>query len=286
MAGSRRTPQLELSVRLGFSEVASFLSYWSSRYSDPREALYELNIGRPLTHQSRDELFKWKNGGALSARKLRSVEDNYTIPPPAMAAEVYLDPKGKGGAIWNIFYLHCLSPSEWPIYDQHTHRAMEYMLSREIMEIPSSKAAIYECYVERYRPFTAHFGDFPQRTVDRALFAFGKCLKGLSPLPRHSRSADPDRQTVPAGDDLSSHHAIGVRVTADTLSVDLADGRTISAPLAWFPRLAEASETQRARWEFCGGGEGIHWPDVDEDVSVEGLLRGAPAPGHGRATGA
>jgi hypothetical protein len=69
-----------------------------------------------------------------------------------------------------------------------------------------------------------------------------------------------------------------VRVSEDTLAVDLADGRTISVPLAWYPRLLRATPTQRAKWEIAGGGYGIHWPDIDEDLSVEGLLRGAPAP--------
>ncbi|MCE9593574.1 MAG: DUF2442 domain-containing protein [Planctomycetes bacterium] len=68
-----------------------------------------------------------------------------------------------------------------------------------------------------------------------------------------------------------------VRVTRDLLTVDLLDGRTISVPLAWYPRLLKATATQRANWKVCGGGFGIHWPDVDEDLSVEGLLRGAPA---------
>lgn len=62
------------------------------------------------------------------------------------------------------------------------------------------------------------------------------------------------------------------------LSVDLMDGRTIIVPLAWFPRLLEASEEQHNNWRVAGGGYGIHWPDVDEDLSTEGLLRGAPAP--------
>lgn len=70
-----------------------------------------------------------------------------------------------------------------------------------------------------------------------------------------------------------------VRFTDDCLSVDLADGRTISAPLAWYPRLLHATGEQRANWRVAGGGYGIHWPEIDEDLSTEGLLRGAPAPG-------
>ena len=69
-----------------------------------------------------------------------------------------------------------------------------------------------------------------------------------------------------------------VRLAEDTLSVDLMDGRTIIVPLAWYPRLLHAASQQRNNWEVCGGGYGIHWPDIDEDLSTEGLLRGAPAP--------
>lgn len=69
-----------------------------------------------------------------------------------------------------------------------------------------------------------------------------------------------------------------VHFTEDTLSVDLIDGRTITVPLAWYPRLLHATDMQRRNWQTCGGGYGIHWPDIDEDLSTEGLLRGAPAP--------
>ena len=65
-----------------------------------------------------------------------------------------------------------------------------------------------------------------------------------------------------------------VKVTADTLTVDLTDGRTISVPLAWFPRLLHGSGKERRNWRFISRGEGIHWPDLDEDISVEGLLQG------------
>ncbi|WAC60155.1 DUF2442 domain-containing protein [Brevundimonas sp. SL130] len=68
-----------------------------------------------------------------------------------------------------------------------------------------------------------------------------------------------------------------VRIDDDYLTVELMDGRIISAPLAWYPRLLNASPDQRARWERAGGGYGLHWPDLDEDLSTEGLLRGAPA---------
>lgn len=70
----------------------------------------------------------------------------------------------------------------------------------------------------------------------------------------------------------------GVSFTTDALVVSLKDGRTISVPLAWFPKLLNATEQQRRNWKVAGGGYGIHWPDLDEDLSTEGLLRGAPAP--------
>ncbi len=68
-----------------------------------------------------------------------------------------------------------------------------------------------------------------------------------------------------------------VRFDDDSLVVDLADGRTISVPLAWFPRLLHATPAQRAHWQIAGAGYGIHWPDVDEDLSTGGLLAGIPA---------
>ncbi len=70
----------------------------------------------------------------------------------------------------------------------------------------------------------------------------------------------------------------GVEFTQDALSVTLMDGRTISVPLVWFPKLLKATTAQRKNWQICGGGYGIHWLDLDEDLSTEGLLRGAPAP--------
>src|SRR2546425_9651542 len=68
--------------------------------------------------------------------------------------------------------------------------------------------------------------------------------------------------------------AQAVKVTTDSLMVDLSDGRTITAPLAWFPRLAHGTSKERNHWRLIGGGEGIHWPALDEDISVENLLAG------------
>ncbi|MCP9886780.1 DUF2442 domain-containing protein [Cyanobium sp. ATX 6A2] len=83
--------------------------------------------------------------------------------------------------------------------------------------------------------------------------------------PPHVHMANPGEQVT------------DVALTEDRLIVDLADGRSISVPLAWFPRLLHATSQERENWEIAGSGYGIHWPDVDEDLSVEGLLCGAPA---------
>jgi hypothetical protein len=71
--------------------------------------------------------------------------------------------------------------------------------------------------------------------------------------------------------------AQNVQVTEDALIVDLSDGRTVSVPLAWFPRLLHGTSEERNTWRLIGDGEGIHWSDLDEDISVENLLLGKPS---------
>jgi hypothetical protein len=77
---------------------------------------------------------------------------------------------------------------------------------------------------------------------------------------------------------VADERVSGVEFTEDALSVSLRDGRIITVPLVWYPRLLNASPAQRKNWKVAGGGYGLHWPDLDEDLSTEGLLRGAPAP--------
>jgi len=71
--------------------------------------------------------------------------------------------------------------------------------------------------------------------------------------------------------------AESVAVSDDTLSVDLRDGRSISVPIDWFPRLVHATPQERERWRWIGNGHGIHWEEIDEDISIEGLLAGRPS---------
>ena len=72
-------------------------------------------------------------------------------------------------------------------------------------------------------------------------------------------------------------YAVDVQASDDTLTVDLSDGRTISVPLGWYPRLEYASPEERSNWRLIGKGQGIHWDGIDEDISVEGLLSGKPS---------
>ncbi|MFZ0818244.1 MAG: DUF2442 domain-containing protein [Candidatus Sulfotelmatobacter sp.] len=76
----------------------------------------------------------------------------------------------------------------------------------------------------------------------------------------------------------ADERVLDVAFNDDALSVSLRDGRVISVPLVWYPRLLNATSAQRKNWKIAGGGYGIHWPELDEDLSTEGLLRGAPAP--------
>lgn len=74
--------------------------------------------------------------------------------------------------------------------------------------------------------------------------------------------------------ELSSPRAAAVSVSDDTLSVELTDGRSISVPLAWYPRLVHSTSAERANWRLIGGGEGVAWPDIEEDLSIESLIAG------------
>jgi hypothetical protein len=80
-----------------------------------------------------------------------------------------------------------------------------------------------------------------------------------------------------SANEIGIPNAENVTVTEDTLSVDLSDGRTLSVPLAWFPRLLQSTPEERNNWRLIGKGHGIHWEDMDEDISVEGLIAGRPS---------
>ena len=77
--------------------------------------------------------------------------------------------------------------------------------------------------------------------------------------------------------ELQKTKVVDVRVSDDTLTVDLADGRTISVPIDWYPRLTNGTPDEQRNWRLIGRGAGIHWPDLDEDVSLDNLLLGQPS---------
>jgi hypothetical protein len=77
--------------------------------------------------------------------------------------------------------------------------------------------------------------------------------------------------------ELQKTKIVDVKVTDDSLTVDLADGRTVSVPTEWYPRLAHGTPQERNNWRLIGRGAGIHWPDLDEDISLENLLLGQPS---------
>jgi len=167
------------SIQINCQDAVEFIQYWSDRYEYPNEHLYADNIGAPLTAESRRQLYEWKNGGILSGSKRQSVEDNYPLDFDMYPVERYLDPTEGGGAIWNIFYLHCRDPNAWPIFDQHTYRAMRYIQTGEIHELGSYKPTTYNRYLNQYLPFLADFQNADHRDVDKALFAFGQCLSKI-----------------------------------------------------------------------------------------------------------
>ena len=77
--------------------------------------------------------------------------------------------------------------------------------------------------------------------------------------------------------DVAEARALGVAVSGETLTVELSDGRSLAVPTAWYPRLLHGSQQERETWRLIGDGEGIHWPMLDEDISVAGLLAGQPS---------
>ena len=86
-----------------------------------------------------------------------------------------------------------------------------------------------------------------------------------------------DSNSPPSYRTIEVPEAIAIKVTDESLTAELSDGRTISVPLAWYPRLVHAIQEERDNWELIGTGVGIHWPDLDEDISIEGFLAGWPS---------
>ncbi len=175
--------------------LSRFIDYWAGVYYDKDESLYKDNIGQKLTQKSRRELFEWKNGGKISPLKTQSIENNYPLYSPVSKdlENRYLNHKEGGGAVWNIFYLHIISPNEYPIFDQHVNRAMYFMQPKHFTQSKvftdlqvlnkERQFKAYEAYREFYkdikddtRDYLKKDGDPYGRKIDMALFSFGKFL--------------------------------------------------------------------------------------------------------------
>lgn len=165
------------------ADIGEFVNFWSQRYQYAEEHLYNDNIGHELTEQRILDLFRWKNGTLLSEKKYNSVQQNFVQRREELAqfqndlnVRGFLDKFLEGGAIWRIFWLHCFRPNQYPIYDQHVHRAMGFIQTGEIEEIPKYGPRKIDAYIDRYLPFHAQFAAIDGREVDKALWSFGKFI--------------------------------------------------------------------------------------------------------------
>lgn len=164
-----------------------FVEFWEAQYDFEQkdDDFYRENVDQPLTEERIMGWFKWKNGMKLSERKERSVRQNFvarladldTLPKEASASAL-LDRFPDGGVIWRIFWLHCLQPGRFPIFDQHVYRAMRFILGGTTEEIPETDRLKIATYINDYLPFYAEFDGLDRRSVDKALWAFGKFLSG------------------------------------------------------------------------------------------------------------
>ncbi len=163
---------------------AQFVSFWCAQYYYDLEHLYDDNIDQPLTEDSVWDLYKWKNGTVkIAAKKQKSIRSVY-LPELARIPSLttlhdgqdYLT-KIAGGAIWNIFWIHCINPRLFPIFDQHTYRSMAEIDSLKQAEITSAHKKKIDVYFKQYIPFTKKFIGICARDLDKALFAYGRFLK-------------------------------------------------------------------------------------------------------------
>ena len=166
-----------------------FVNFWRKQYFYDLEYLYDENIEKlPLDENAVWALFKWKNGTEEIAQKKKQSIIRVYLPQLKKLPTLKSLQDGKnylvclhGGAIWDIFWLHCSNPRLFPIFDQHTYRSMAKISGMTLGEIPSTRSEKIRSYFEEYIPFTKQFRNASLRDLDRALFAYGRFLKrGLS----------------------------------------------------------------------------------------------------------
>ena len=175
-------------VQFVTASPVDFASFWSAQYRYELEPLYDNNIGQPLTEDRVWHLYKWKNGTEeIAANKKQSIRTVY-LPELGSIPSLTTLQEGRdylarlsGGAIWDIFWLHCVNPDLFPIFDQHTYRSMAKLETMSQTEIPANRSNRIDSYFNQYIPFTKKFPSIRPRELDRALFAYGRFLKkGLS----------------------------------------------------------------------------------------------------------
>ncbi len=160
----------------------------------------------------------------------------------------------------------CHDPAHWPV--------LAILLRHESNEPP-------HVHIDRDNA-TAKFWPRPVRLASAVGFSWSELRRLERLVQTHQQLLSSAGMTTSKSDEKDS--IVRVRFATDRLSAELADGRVISVPLAWFPRLLNASAAERNNWQLSAAGFGVHWPDLDEDLSAEGLLRGARAPG-GKSSG-
>ena len=179
--------KLEVAQFVSANET-DFVAFWSKEYSYDLEHLYDENIEKPLNENRVWALYKWKNGTEEIAKKKQQSIQTVYLPElnnlPALSShedgKKYLASL-RGGTIWNIFWLHCINQKLFPIFDQHTYRAMAKICGLSLSEIPDSRPQKIQTYFDCYIPFIKKFPNSSDREIDKALFAYGRFLKrGLS----------------------------------------------------------------------------------------------------------
>jgi len=193
------------------STLREFIEFWEPRYFAANENLYTKNIRKAQTDESLRQLFLWKGEARYlkeSTALWKSIVKNFVSQrsrvanlPANISAKDFLETEfSTGGAIYRIFWLHCWYPNRFPIYDQHVHRAMTFIVDGQPDELDkhndSRKIALYlECYIPFYKPYAKIAVPFDairdgvrSRKADRALFTFGKCLPTSSLPPLKPRA--------------------------------------------------------------------------------------------------
>jgi hypothetical protein len=180
------TPRPFPVIRIDATSRETFVAFWDQHYSDYDQVFYDQNIGKPLSPDLIEKWFEWKNGTKLSEKKKNSIL-RFSSPDERIEASADNDTLRSllnrgGGAIWRIFWLHLQHPRNFPIYDQHAHRAMAYLRGWSDLEIPDSNPRKIDLYLDEYLPYFNSFSPIPHRRVDRALWTFGRFLRTMPKL--------------------------------------------------------------------------------------------------------